>query len=161
MSTSKITYLGVMVTIALIFSYIEFLIPIKFPVPGIKLGLANVVILVILYKMGWKAAFWVSTIRVVISGFLFGNPMMILFSLVGCTLSLFSMTLIYKKDSFSIMGVSMLGAVMHNLGQVLVAMIVMESFSVIYYFISLLIAALFTGFVIGIIAQRLLAINVN
>ncbi|ONI39984.1 heptaprenyl diphosphate synthase [Candidatus Epulonipiscium fishelsonii] len=153
---NRTAHLGMMVTLALIFSYIEVLIPIQLPIPGVKLGLANIVIVVVLYKWGFKEAFLVSTIRVIIAGFLFGNPMMILYSLAGCTLSIIAMSLIYKRNSFSIMGVSILGAIFHNIGQTLVAIIVLESFSIIYYSAILLMSALITGLIIGILAQQLM-----
>ncbi|ONI46579.1 heptaprenyl diphosphate synthase [Candidatus Epulonipiscium fishelsonii] len=153
---NRTAHLGMMVTLALIFSYIEVLIPIQLPIPGVKLGLANVVIVVVLYKWGIKEAFLVSTIRVILSGFLFGNPMMILYSLAGCTLSIFIMALVYRKNIFSIMGVSILGAIFHNIGQTLVAIIVLESFSIMYYSAILLVSALVTGLIIGILAQQLM-----
>ncbi len=154
MKNSRVSYLGLMITLALMFSYLEMLIPFQIPIYGVKLGLANVVIVVVLYKIGFKGAFLVSTIRVIISGFLFGNPMTIICGLAGCTLSLCGMGLIYKNRTFSIMGVSMIGAVLHNIGQVIVAIIVVESFSVIYYFSILLFAGIITGLIIGIIARE-------
>ncbi|ONI47927.1 hypothetical protein AN643_03740 [Candidatus Epulonipiscioides saccharophilum] len=138
MKNNKVSYLGLMITLALMFSYIEMLIPFQIPIYGVKLGLANVVIVVVLYKMGFKSAFLVSTIRVIISGFLFSNPMTIMFSLAGCTLSLSAMSLVYRNKSFSIMG----------------AIILVESFSIIYYFSILLFAGIVTGLIIGIIARE-------
>ncbi|OON96583.1 MAG: heptaprenyl diphosphate synthase [Candidatus Epulonipiscioides saccharophilum] len=154
MKNNKVSYLGLMITLALMFSYIEMLIPFQIPIYGVKLGLANVVIVVVLYKMGFKSAFLVSTIRVILSGFLFGNPMTIIFSLAGCTLSLSAMSLAYRNKSFSIMGVSIIGAVFHNIGQVIVAMILVESFSIIYYFSILLFAGIVTGLIIGILVRE-------
>lgn len=149
-------YCGLYTALALIFSYVEMLIPIHFAVPGIKLGLANVVIVVVLYKMGWKEAYLISIVRVILAGFLFGNLASILFSLAGCLLSLSMMCLLYKKENFSVIGVSIVGAVFHNLGQILVAMLVVSSFSVMYYFSVLMIAGIITGVVIGVIAKEMI-----
>lgn len=153
---NKVAYCGLYTALALIFSYVEMLIPIHFAVPGIKLGLANVVIVVVLYKMGWKEAYLISIVRVILAGFLFGNLASILFSLAGCLLSLSMMCLLYKKENFSVIGVSIVGAVFHNLGQILVAMLVVSSFSVMYYFSVLMIAGIITGVVIGVIAKEMI-----
>lgn len=152
----EIAYLGVFISLALIFSYVESLIPIHFAVPGMKLGLANVVVVVALYKLGLKESFLISTIRVIVAGFLFSNLMTILFSLAGCTLSILAMSLLYRKEQISVMGISIIGAVFHNLGQVLIAIIVVESFQVMYYFALLLVSGVITGLMIGIIAYELM-----
>ncbi len=153
---NKVAYCGLYTALALIFSYVEMLIPIHFAVPGIKLGLANVVIVVVLYKIGWKEAYLISVVRVILAGFLFGNLASILFSLAGCLLSLTMMCLLYKRENFSVIGVSVIGAVFHNLGQILVAMFVVSSFSVMYYFSVLMIAGIITGVVIGVIAKEMM-----
>ncbi len=161
---NKVAYLGVLTALALIFSYVESLIPVYFAVPGIKLGLANVVVVLVLYQMGVKEAYLVSTVRVILAGFMFGNLMSILFSLAGCSLSIFAMYFIYKKPSFSVIGVSVIGAVFHNLGQVIVAMIIVESFSVMYYFAVLMVSGVVTGIIIGIVVvemRKRLKINVR
>lgn len=152
---NKVAYLGVLTALALIFSYVESLIPVYFAVPGIKLGLANVVVVLVLYQMGVKEAYLVSTVRVILAGFMFGNLMSILFSLAGCSLSILAMYFLYKKPSFSVIGVSVIGAVFHNLGQVIVAMIIVESFSVMYYFAVLMISGVVTGIIIGIVVVEM------
>lgn len=153
---NKVAYFGVFTALALIFSYVESLIPIHFAVPGIKLGLANLIIVIALYKMGTKEAFGLSVVRVILAGFLFGNMFSIIYSLAGCTLSLLVMALLKRLDGFSIMGVSIAGAVCHNLGQIIVAMLVVESFSIAYYFPVLMVAGLITGWIIGVLANEML-----
>jgi heptaprenyl diphosphate synthase len=150
----KVAYFGVFTALALIFSYIESLIPINFGIPGAKLGLANLMVVIVLYKMGAKEAYMLSMVRIVLSGFLFGNLFGILYSLAGGILSLSIMTLLKKTDKFSIIGISMAGAVFHNMGQLIIAGIVVESANVIYYMPALLIVGLATGLVIGIISSE-------
>ena len=153
---NKVALLGVLTALALIFSYVESLIPIHFAIPGMKLGLANAVVVIVLYKIGFKEAFLVSTIRVIVAGFLFGNMMSILFSLAGSSLSLIMMKFLYKRNLFSTIGISVIGAVFHNLGQIIVAMIVVESFSAMYYFAVLMISGVVTGVIIGIVANEMM-----
>lgn len=149
-------YFGVFSALALIFSYVETLIPIHFGVPGMKLGLANLVIVVALYKMKIRDAFFLSVVRVLLSGFLFGNYFSIIYSLAGALLSLSVMTVLKRTDSFSVMGVSIAGGVSHNIGQLLVAMLVVETLSIMYYVSVLLVAGLVTGLLIGIGADEML-----
>lgn len=158
---SKVAYFGVFVALALIFSYVESLIPIHFAVPGIKLGLANLIVVIALYKMGPREALILSVVRVVLAGFLFGNMFSIIYSLAGCVLSLLIMVVLKRFDGLSIMGVSIAGGVFHNLGQIIVAMIVVESFSIAYYIPVLMIAGVITGLVIGILANEMLKRLVN
>lgn len=153
---SRVAYFGVFSALALIFSYIETLIPIHFGVPGMKLGLANLIIVIALYKMKVREAFLLSVVRVLLSGFLFGNYFSIIYSLAGALLSLSVMAMLKRADGFSVMGVSIAGGVSHNIGQLLVAMLVVETFSVIYYVPVLLVAGLVTGLVIGIGANEML-----
>lgn len=157
----KVAYFGVFTALALIFSYVETLIPIQFGIPGVKLGLANLVIVLALYKMGAREAYLLSVVRVLLSGFLFGNYFSILYSLAGGLLSLSVMVLVKRSDGFSVMGVSIAGGVFHNVGQLLVAMLVVETFSVIYYVPVLLIAGMLTGLLIGIVANEMLKRLVN
>ena len=126
----QVAYFGVLTALALIFSYVEHLIPIQFGIPGIKLGLANVMVLIVLYKMGGKEAMLLSVIRVVLSGFMFGNLFAILYSMAG--------------------------GVFHNMGQLLIAGIVVESFSVFYYLPILVLAGILTGILIGFLANEML-----
>lgn len=153
---SKAAYFGVFTALALIFSYVESLIPIPFKVPGIKLGLANLVIVVVLYKMGVKEAYILAVVRVVLSGFLFGNLVSIIYSLAGGLLSLTMMVVLKNTKAFSLLGISAMGGVFHNVGQLLMAALVLESQSIWYYFPVLLISGLVTGILIGILAGEML-----
>ena len=153
---SRVAYFGIFTSLALIFSYVESLIPISFGIPGVKLGLANLITILVLYKMSVKEAYLVSVVRVVLSGFMFGNLFAILYSLAGGLLSLAMMNLFRRTDRFSIYGVSMAGGVFHNVGQFIMAMLVVESVSIAGYLPVLLGAGLATGLVIGIVSNEML-----
>lgn len=153
---SKVAYYGVLTSLALIFSYVESLIPINFGIPGVKLGLANLITIISLYKMSSREAYLISVVRVVLSGFLFGNLFAIIYSLAGGLLSLTMMNWFRRTDRFSIYGVSMAGGVFHNVGQFIMAMLVVESVSIAGYLPVLLVAGLATGLVIGIISNEML-----
>ena len=152
---NRVAYFGVFTALALIFSYVETLIPINFGIPGVKLGLANLVIVIALYKMKLTEVYLLSVVRVLLSGFIFGNYFSIIYSLAGGLLSLTVMALLKKSKGFSVMGISVAGGVFHNVGQLIVAMLV-ETFSVGYYFPVLLVAGLITGLVIGIVSAEML-----
>ena len=153
---NRVAYFGVFTALALIFSYVESLIPIQLGIPGVKLGLANLIIVIALYKMRLSEVFLLSIVRILLSGFLFGNYFSILYSLAGGLLSLAVMALLKKAGDFSVMGISMAGGVFHNVGQLVVAMMVVETFSVGYYLPVLLVAGLVTGFLIGVAAGEML-----
>lgn len=148
--------MGMLVALAFIFSYIESLIPITVGIPGIKLGLANMVIIVTLYTMGTGPAFVLSLVRIVLTGFTFGNLAMMMYSLGGGMLSLLIMVIARKMKLFSVTGVSVLGAVFHNIGQILVAAIVVENSSLFYYLPVLLVSGVFFGVVIGMVGAILI-----
>ena len=148
---NRVAYFGVFTALALIFSYVETLIPINFGIPGVKLGLANLVIVIALYKMKLTEVYLLSVVRVLLSGFIFGNYFSIIYSLAGGLLSLTVMALLKKSKGFSVAG-----GVFHNVGQLIVAMLVVETFSVGYYFSVLLVAGLITGLVIGIVSAEML-----
>lgn len=152
----RTAYFGVFTALALIFSYVETLIPINFGIPGAKLGLANLVIVLVLYKTDWKEALLLSVTRIVLSGFLFGNLFGILYSLAGGLLSLVVMVLVKRNEGFSVIGVSMAGGVTHNIGQLLVAMLVVETYQVGYYLPVLMLAGLATGTLIGLVSMEVL-----
>ena len=152
----KTAYMGVMLALALICSYVEVLIPFAIGIPGIKLGLANIVIVFALYSIGTKEAYILSIARVIISGFMFGNAFSIIYSLAGCILSFIVMYLLKKSDKFSSVSISLVGGVCHNIGQITVAAIVLSTYSVVYYIPVLLVAGCITGLVIGIAASQVL-----
>ena len=148
-----IAYLGLLLTLALILSYIESLIPIFVSVPGVKLGLANLVVLICLYAYPSKYAFMISVMRVILAGLLFGSMFSILYSLAGAFFSLFIMIFAKKILKFGILGVSILGGVFHNLGQLLVAIAVVSNYRIGYLCPYLLLSGIVTGAVIGFIGN--------
>ena len=158
---SRVAYFGVFTALALIFSYVETLIPVNLGIPGVKLGLANLIIVVALYKMRLSEAYLLSVVRILLAGFIFGNYFSIIYSLAGGLLSLTVMALLKKWGGFSLQGISIAGGVFHNIGQLIVAAVVVETFSVTYYFPVLLVAGLLTGLVIGIVAVMMLKRLVN
>lgn len=148
---SDVALYGMLASVALVMSYIESIIPIPYPVYGMKIGLANIVIVWVLYSLDIKAAAIISLVRVMLSGFLFGNLYSIIFSLVGAALSLLVMWLLKRTKIFSVVGVSIAGGVCHNLGQIIVAMIVLENVRIVYIFPALMISGVISGIAIGII----------
>ena len=147
----KVAIFGVFTALALIFSYVELLIPINFGIPGAKLGLANLMTVLVLYKMGIKEALALSVTRIILSGFMFGNLFGILYSLSGGLLSFLVMVLLKKSDRFSVAGVTA-----HNIGQLLVAMVVVQTYQVGYYLPVLLVAGEVTGLLIGLVSKEVL-----
>ena len=158
MSAKRIAKMSMLVALAIIFSYIEFLVPINLGVPGIKLGLANLVIVIALYTMNTVDVWLISILRILILGFMFGSGMSIIYSIAGAMLSLLVMCIIKRIKGFSIVGVSIAGGVCHNIGQVLVAMMVVETTGILYYMPALLVAGVITGAIIGIISKRVIAV---
>ena len=155
-NTVRIAWFGVFTALALIFSYVETLIPFQIGIPGVKLGLANLIVVVALYKMGGKDALLLSVTRIVLSGFIFASLFSILYSLAGGILSLIVMGILKKTGKFTVVGVSVCGGVFHNVGQLAVAMAVVQTYEVGYYFPVLLIAGLLTGMLIGMISAEVL-----
>lgn len=168
--TKKITQLGLFLALALILSYVESLIPFSFGIPGIKLGLPNLIVVMLLYQrtddrsgtvsderywFGAKEAIFVNILRIVLSGFLFSNLYAILYALAGALLSFIAMLVGRRMRCFSMIGVSVLGGVFHNIGQIIVAMIVVETVYVGYYVPFLIVAGTVTGAVLGIAAMEL------
>lgn len=152
----KTAWMGLMAAIAIIFGYIETLLPIFTGIPGIKLGLANLVTVFMLYVFTLKEAAVIATIRILVIGFLFGSLFSILFSLAGGYLSLMVMAWMKKVPGLSVIGVSIAGGVTHNIGQILVAVLVVENIKLFYYVPVLLVAGLVTGLLIGIVGQMLI-----
>lgn len=153
---NRVAQFGVFVALALIFSYVETLVPVFFVVPGMKLGLANLVTVIALYKLGGKEALWVLTVRVLFAGLLFGNLFSILYAMAGGALSFAVMLTAKKSGKFSVIGVSIAGGAFHNVGQLIVAVLVVETYSVTYYLPVLLVAGEVTGFLIGVLSDRML-----
>ena len=152
--TKRLALMGLLTALGLIVGYIEFLIPIPIGIPGVKPGFANIVIVWALYTLAPVEAFCVNLMRIFLSGFLFGNLSMILYSLSGAVVSFLAMLLAKKSRAFSICGVSIVGGVMHNVGQLLMAMLVLESVNLIYYGPVLLAAGVITGLLIGAVSAE-------
>lgn len=151
MKTKKIAYLGLLIALAFVFSYIEFLIPVNVGIPGAKLGLANLVIIVALYTIKERDAFVLSVIRIILVGFTFANLASMLYSLAGGTLSFVAMVLAKRSKKLSITGVSVLGGIFHNVGQIIIAICVVKTASLIYYLPVLIVAGIAAGVAIGIL----------
>ena len=153
METRKIARMGLLVALSMILSYVESLIPAFVAVPGVKVGLANIVVIFALYTLGPIEALFVSLLRVILSSFLFGSVLSLLYSLSGALLSLGGMILMKKLKIFSTTVVSVTGGVLHNVGQILVACLVLETDVLLYYLPVLILSGVITGAVIGIIAS--------
>lgn len=153
--TKKMTLSAMLTALALIFSYVETLIPLNFGIPGIKLGLPNLVIITALYTLGTPYAFLINILRIAISGFLFGSVFSILYGLAGGLLSFAVMCLLKKTGWFSVSGVSMAGGAAHNGGQLLMAALVIANSKIFLYFPVLMFSGIITGILIGIIASLL------
>ena len=152
----KTAYLGLLCAAAMILGYVESLFPVFIGVPGMKLGLPNLAIVMILYLYSWKEALAVSVVRVFGIGFLFGNFFSIAFRLAGCIFSLLCMEFARRVLKLSCTGVSMVGGVSHNAAQVVVAIFVVENVRVGYYFSILAITGLITGVLIGILSSEMI-----
>ncbi len=138
--------------LALIFSYIEFLIPLPVPIPGIKLGLANLVILIAIVRMDFRHAFAINCARILLSGLLFSGVFGMIYSFAGGVLSILVMYILYRTNLFSLVGISMAGGVAHNLGQLITACVLLRNTAILTYFPVLLFSGLISGIAIGILA---------
>ena len=152
--SKKVAMAGMFTALAMIFSYVEVLIPINLGIPGMNLGLANLVVVVTLYTMGAPMAFAVSMIRIVLVSATFGSLSAMLYSLAGGLLSFAGMILLKKIPNFSMVGVSVAGGLLHNMGQLIVAMAVVENIHLVSYLPPLMIAGTVTGMLIGIISGQ-------
>ena len=150
-SQNKIALRGVMVALAMIFSYIESLVP--YPIPGIKLGLTNIVVLFALYKMGAKDAIAINFVRIVLVGLTFGNLFSLTYSLAGGMLSAAVMIVMKKTDKFSVNAVSVAGGIMHNVGQIAVAMFVLQTKAIAFYLPFLWVSGIGAGVIVGLVGK--------
>ena len=150
-SAKTVALLGMCTAIAMVFAWVESqLPPLVSAVPGVKMGLPNMAIIFTLYRFGWKEAATVSFVRIVAVSLLFGNPIMIAYSLAGGALSLLGMTLLKKLNFLSPTGVSVAGGVLHNVGQVLMAMLIMSTAGLGYYLIILAVTGTVSGVFVGL-----------
>lgn len=156
MNTRRITEFGLLLAVSLVLAYFETLLPVMIAVPGVKLGLANIVTMLVLYRWGAKYAIFFMALRVAMAGFLFSGVTGIIYSFSGGILCIAAMYIIKKFPFFSTMGVSMTGAVFHNLGQILIAVFVMENIHILYYFPVLCLTGLLSGFAIGYMSGLLI-----
>lgn len=147
----RVALYGMLTALAFILSYVESLVPVTVGIPGVKLGLANLVVVIALYTLDLKGAFVISAVRIVLSGLTFGGLFSMLYSLAGGLLSFAVMAVLSRKKLFGTVGVSVCGGVAHNIGQLLVAMAVLETESVWYYFPVLLISGSVAGVLIGLL----------
>lgn len=157
MNNQKIAYYGLFAGLALLMGYVELMIPMPLAVPGMKLGLANVIVLIVLYFMGAKSAFFLSILKILLSGLLFAGFAGFLYSLGGALLSFVIMVLCKRLGIFSIVGVSIAGGIAHNVGQIAVACAVVNNVKIAYYLPVLLVVGMFTGFITGIVAKYCLS----
>ena len=147
----RVALYGMLTALAFILSYVESLVPVTVGIPGVKLGLANLVVVIALYTLDLKGAFVISAVRIVLSGLTFGGLFSMLYSLAGGLFSFVVMAILSRKKVFGTVGVSVCGGVAHNIGQLLVAMAVLETESVWYYFPVLLISGSVAGVLIGLL----------
>lgn len=156
MSTKKITLSALMVALAMILSYLEAMIPFSFGIPGIKLGLANLVVLTALYLFGPAQALLISVVRIFLISITFGSMAALVYSLAGGILSFVVMLILSRIKGFSVIGVSVAGGVSHNIGQLIAAALVVENLNLLFYFPVLLAAGVITGLLIGIAVKAIL-----
>lgn len=159
---NRVATTALLATLALIFSYVEAIIPIPIAVPGVKLGIANLAVLIALYRYDFRYALSINLIRIIVSGLLFNGLFGALYAMSGGILSLLVMWILKKTNLFSIVGVSMAGGVAHNMGQILVASILVSDLRMFMYLPVLMFSGIISGIIIGIIAyyvQRSLNVN--
>ncbi len=155
--TKRLAFLGILTALSMVLSYIELLLPpIWSAVPGIKMGLANIISVILLYGFSFKDAAAVSVIRVSLVSLLFGNAMVFIYSIAGALLSLGVMAVLKKSDKLSMVGVSIAGAVSHNLGQIIVAIIILQTKEIGYYMIILSFTGTVAGIIVGLISSVVL-----
>lgn len=161
MNTTKISKMGILVSLAMIFTYIEVLFPISIGIPGIKLGLANLVVVTGLYIFGPIDVLLISVVRIILMGILFGNGASVMYSLAGGLLSFLIMLIFKKVGRFSVISVSICGGVFHNVAQIAVAGFMLHNSAIITYLPVLIVAGLITGCAIGIVSDRIIRIIKN
>ena len=149
---SKVAFLGMLLGVAFVLAYVESLIPFFAGIYGMKLGLANLAVMLALYNLGEKEAFYITVARIVLVAFTFGNLFSMLYSLAGGIFSFFIMVFAKKTTWFSISGVSVLGGVFHNIGQIIVAMCIVENEKILFYLPVLFISGVITGGMIGMLS---------
>lgn len=155
MKTKKLTVMAMTTAVAMILSFVESQIPAFVAVPGVKIGLANIAVVFALYRLGWKEAVAISLIRVVLVSMLFGSIASLFYSLAGAVLSLTGMGLLKKTGRFTEIIVSVTGGILHNIGQIGMACLILETAALRYYLPFLLISGIIAGIVVGILSAVL------
>ncbi len=153
---NKISLCSIFAALALIFSYIERMFPLDLGIPGVKLGLANLIVIISMYTLGTKYAFGINVFRIFVGGMLFSGVFGMAYSLAGGLLSFLVMVLLKRTQLFSIVGVSMAGGVFHNIGQILMAALIIANVKIMLYMPVLIISGMITGILIGILAHYLM-----
>lgn len=153
----ELTRFALLIALAMVLSWLESLVPLSLAVPGVKLGLANLVVIFALYRLGPRQAAVISLVRVLLVTFTFGNAFSFAYSLAGAALSFVVMLLLQKTGKFSMLGVSIAGGVFHNIGQILVAMAVLGTAELMWYLPALLIAGIVAGVCIGAVGALITA----
>lgn len=151
MKSQKIARYALLTALAMVLSWLESMVPVTTAVPGVKLGLTNLVVIFALYRMSLRDAAVISGIRVLLVSMTFGNAYSFAYSLAGATLSLTVMALLKKTGKLSMLGVSVAGGVCHNVGQILVAMAVLETTGLVYYLPVLMVSGVVAGVCIGVV----------
>lgn len=146
----RVALTGVMTALGIVLGWLESLVPFTPGIPGVKLGVANIAALLVLYRLSWKEAATVSILRILISCMLFGNPITGIYSLAGAALSLLIMVLLKRLDGLSMTGVSAAGGVAHNIGQILAAWLLLGTDAILYYLPILLATGVVSGVLIGL-----------
>jgi heptaprenyl diphosphate synthase len=156
--TQRLTLTAMLSVIALMFSYVEAMIPVTFGIPGFKLGFANIMIIIAIYILDARFAFGINLFRIILSALLFGTPFSMMYSLAGGMLSLIVMLVLKKTRLFSVIGVSMAAGVLHNLGQLFVAAALIEDLRIFFYFPVLLFSGIAAGIFVGIVSAYVLKV---
>ena len=156
MKTKKLVTLAVTISMAMILSFVESRIPAFVAIPGVKVGLANIAVIFALYKMGWREAISVSVIRVLLVALLFGSVVSLAYSIAGAVISLSLMILLKKLGIFTEVAVSVVGGITHNIGQILIAFLLLETSVVFYYLPFLLVSGVIAGIAVGIASALLI-----
>ena len=156
MKTKKLVTLAVTISVAMILSFVESRIPAFVAIPGVKVGLANIAVIFALYKMGWREAIVVSVIRVLLVALLFGSVVSLAYSIAGALISLSLMILLRKIGIFTEVAVSVVGGITHNIGQILIAFLLLETNVVFYYLPFLLVSGVIAGIAVGVASALLI-----
>ena len=156
MKTKKLSVMALTIALAMVLSFVESQIPALIAIPGIKVGLANIAVVFALYKLGAKEAVFISLIRVALISLLFGNFASLFYSLAGAVLSLTGMILLRRFESVSTVAVSVSGGVLHNVGQIAMACILLETDVIKYYLPFLIVSGTLAGVVIGVVSAILI-----